>query len=199
MWTRLALVMVVVVATGAGLPLWLAVALVLGVLALPPARGERWPRWKLPVRRAKATPVQGTIEPPSERHAYKPPTTVAALVEALSRAPGITVRPAADGAELQFPEDGEWARFTAALPDRVTQHTLALEGSSVRALGLLCDRLAPELGPMRLRVGAVELVIDGTRPRGLLERDLSSAVEAAALRERNAPRRPPPSPPRLLN
>ncbi|MEW6429889.1 MAG: hypothetical protein AB1730_00150 [Myxococcota bacterium] len=150
------------------------------------------PRLRAKARRMPELAVRGTIEPPTERHAYKPPTTVAALLATLDLAEAGAVTPRPDGARVQLKEGG-WAGFTAALPDKVTQHTLALKGDSVSSVAPLRDALARELRPMRLDVGGVQLVIDGTRPHGLLLRDVADAVETHARRQRNQPA--PASPP----
>lgn len=189
---RIAWVVLVLLSAAWGLPLWLVAALLVLVLAGPALRGLRR-SWKK--ARARSLPqlvLHGSIEPPTERHAYKPPTTVEALVTTLQLAePGaISARP--DGARVQL-KDGGWAGFTAALPDKVTQNTVALEGDSVASIALLCDALARELGPMRLDVGGAQLVIDGTRPHGLLLRDVADAVETHARRQRNQPATPPPT------
>ncbi|GMU62775.1 MAG: hypothetical protein AMXMBFR34_45380 [Myxococcaceae bacterium] len=191
---RLAWVLVVLLSAAWGVPLWLVVPLALVPFIGPALRSLKRRR----SRRRPTVLLHGTLEPPTERHAYKPPTTVAALLSSLELAHAGVVEPRADGANVALKEGG-WASFTAALPDRVTQSTLALQGSSVAALALLCDALARELGPMRLDVDGVQVVIDGTRPHGLLLRDVSDAVDAHA---RRAP--PPPvssksPPPRLLH
>jgi hypothetical protein len=179
-----------------GVPRWLLLVLLLLVVASPGLRRlKRAWRSANPGTRPSVT-VRGTIEPPTERHAYKPPTTVRALTEALALAELGALTPREDGAAVALGEGG-WAAFTAALPERVTQHTVSLEGDSVASIALLCDALARELGPMRLDVDGVELIIDGTRPRGLLLRDVGAAVETH--QRRQGPRPPAPSPPRLLH
>lgn len=138
---------------------------------------RRWPR--LALRPAKkGASVRGTIAPPSPRHAYKPATTLRALGLRLedSGLGTVTVTPEGDSVRVALPE-GEWARVSVVDPAVVTQATLALEGSSTQALALACDALAPELGAMRLEVDGVGVVIDGTRPRGLLERDVADAID----------------------
>ncbi|MCC6332799.1 MAG: hypothetical protein IT380_02280 [Myxococcales bacterium] len=183
---RLAWVLVVLLSAAWGVPLWLVVPLALVPFAAPALRSLR--------RRARRRPtvlLHGTVEPPTERHAYKPPTTVPALLAALELAQAGAVEPRADGANVTLKEGG-WASFTAALPERVTQSTLALQGTSVAALALLCDALARELGPMRLDVDGVQVVIDGTRPHGLLLRDVSQAMEARVRRPPPPSKSPPP-------
>lgn len=146
-----------------------------------------WPRG----RRATAAPaprrdaVRGTVEPPTERHAYKSPTTVRALVRSLGEAGLGAVEADVTGVRLAMPE-GQWVRLQAAEPAAVTQATLSLEGSSFEALALACDALARELGPMRLRSEGAELVVDGTRPAGQLRNDAAAAVELRDRRARQA-------------
>lgn len=154
---------------------------VLGVLVFG------WPRAKGVVPAAAPAParrglVRGSVEPPTERHAYKAPTTVRALVRSLSEAEVGQLEASASGFRLALP-DGQWARLEAAAPDAVTQATVSLEGSSFEALAITCDALARELGPMRLRSDGAELVVDGTRPAGQLRNDAAAAVE---LRDRRA-------------
>ncbi|MEW5740652.1 MAG: hypothetical protein AB1938_17115 [Myxococcota bacterium] len=174
---RIAWVLLVLLCAAWGVPLWLVLPLLLVPFVRPVVRILR-------KRRARARPtvlLRGTVEPPTERHAYKPPTTVQALLSALELAEAGVIEPRPDGAGVALKKGG-WASFTAALPDRVTQSTLVLHGSSVAALALLCDALARELGPMRLDVDGVQVLIDGTRPQGLLLRDVAEAMEAFARR-----------------
>lgn len=194
---RVAWVVLVLVSAAWGLPLWLVAALLLVLVLEPAVRALRRASKKVRARSLPQAVFRGTVEPPTERHAYKPPTTVGALITSLELADAGTITPRADGARVAL-EDGGWAGFTAALPDKVTQNTISLEGDSVASLALLCDALARELGPMRLDVDGVQLVIDGTRPRGLLLRDVSDAVETHARRMRNQPATAPP-PPGLLH
>lgn len=142
-------------------------------------RGESKPS-RPPVR---GEPVRGVVEPPTARHAYKGPVTLAALEQAVVRSNLGAV--SVDGASLRLdlPERA-WAALHAVEPSHVTQPSLRLEGSSVEALALLCDALAPELGTMRLTAGGVTLDIDGTRPRDLLRLDVASALETAERRIR---------------
>jgi hypothetical protein len=137
--------------------------------------------------------VRGTVEPPSARHAYKPPTTLLALTRRLEDADLGPVTSTADSVRVELTE-GAWAMVQTPNPARVTQTELRLEGSSVEALALTCDALASELGAMCLRVEGVELVIDGTRPRGLLRNDVADAVDTHLRRlraERRRLERPP--------
>lgn len=194
---RLVWILLLALSAAWGVPLWLVAAAVLASVAGPAWRATRRAWLRARASRRPGVVVRGTVEPPTERHAYKPPTTVAALVATLelAEAGAVTARP--DGARVRF-KDGGWAGFTAALPDKVTQHTLVLEGDAVPSLALLCDALARELGPMRLDVGGVQLVVDGTRPHGLLLRDVADAMETHARRQRLQPAAPP-SPPDLLH
>jgi len=160
---------------------------------------RRWPRSAL--RPAKeGGSVLGTIAPPSPRHAYKPATTLRALGLRLEDSGLGAVTAEGHSVRVALPE-GEWARISAVDPAVVTQATLALEGSSTQALALACDALAPELGAMRLEVDGVSVVIDGTRPRGLLERDVADAIDtrrrqqlAEQRRLAQAPKPPGPGP-----
>jgi hypothetical protein len=170
-----------------GLPIsWLAGALVVWVAfrivrrLLRRSEGAR--------ASGRGEPVQGTVEPPTARHAYKPATTLAALVQALEDAGLGAV--SAEGAEVRvaLPE-GEWALVTASEPEPITQRSLKLEGTSVQALALVCDAMARELGAMRLAVGGLAVEIDGTRPRGLLLNDVAAAVDAERRRVRAELRR----------
>lgn len=163
-----------------GLPLsWvLGVLLVWGAIVL----GRRLvPQ----VQRASSPGVTvcGAVEPPTARHAYKPATTLTALIQRLVDAQLGAVKSEGATVRVALP-DGEWATVFTSEPTHVTQVSLRLEGSSVQALALTCDALAAELGPMRLSAEGVTLEIDGTRPRGLLLTDVASAVETAGRRAR---------------
>ena len=127
--------------------------------------------------------VFGLVEPPTARHAYKPATTLAAVLQRLGDAQLGAVKCEGATVRLALP-DGEWAIVSTSEPAHVTQGSLRLEGSSVQALALTCDALAAELGPMRLSAEGVTLEIDGTRPRGLLLTDVAAAVDTARRRAR---------------
>ena len=170
--------------------------LLLGALALWAliVWGPRlWPRRGCPA--LKSASVRGAVEPPSPRHAYKPPTTLRALVLRLEDATLGQVTAQGNSVHLALPE-GEWVRVTTDEPGNVTQAALAMEGSSMRALALACDAMASELGAMRLMVEDAAIVIDGTRPRGLLERDVADAVDTRRRQQlaeqRRLDRSPPP-------
>lgn len=176
-------------------------AVLLGSLVVLALLVFGWPRRKggvMPSATPRRDVVRGTVEPPTERHAYKPPTTVRALVRCLEDAGVGAVEASASGLKLMLP-DGEWARLEAALPDVVSQKTLSFEGSSFAALAQLCDALARELGPMRLVSEGAELVVDGTRPAGQLLREAAEAVDVRdrrlrqQLRELEARRDAPPT------
>lgn len=127
--------------------------------------------------------VFGMVEPPTVRHAYKPATTLTAVLQRLGDAQLGAVKCEGATVRLALP-DGEWATVSTSEPAHVTQGSLRLEGSSVQALALTCDVLAAELGPMRLSAQGVTLEIDGTRPRGLLLNDVAAAVDTARRRAR---------------
>lgn len=179
--------LVLVAGVAFGLPLWLAALLLALALGAPALRRRRRRR---AVLEAPLGAVRGSVEPPFERQAWKPPTTLATLgvtLEASRLGPVTTTH---DALRVGL-EGGGWAVLTAALPDAVTQRTVALAGDSMASVALLCDALAGDLGVMRLEVEGATLVIDGTRPRGLLLRDVARAWES---------RRPaPPPPPAHLN
>jgi hypothetical protein len=128
------------------------------------------------VTRRSSETIHATIEPPTERHAYKPPTTIRALARSLEDASVGRVESTATSVQVALAEGG-WARFELSMPELVSQKTVALEGSSFEALALACDGAARVLGPMRLQADGAELVIDGTRPVGQLRREAAEAVD----------------------
>lgn len=177
MQKRIAWLLLIVLGAAWWLPWWGIALLLLLAVSEPLYRAFRRARTRERRRGTGAVTVRGSMEPPDPSRAYKPPTTVRALIAAVEATDTGTVTPRADGARVQL-KSGGWAAFTAALPERVTQSTLALEGSSVAAVAMLCDALTRELGALRLDVEGVRLTIDGTRPQALLLRDVIEALDA---------------------
>jgi hypothetical protein len=185
-WTRLARVLGVVwlitlvLGNFVGLLGPVPVAVGLGLIAAYWLVQREWPGLRRRLRAARPRDLlTGVVASPADRYTDRAPVSLIALARQVEDAAlgQVTV----EGAVLRVSDrSGEFVELRVPDPRAVVRSGIALTATSVELAALCSDAIATRVGPIQLRIGGLDLFIDGTVPRFQLERTIHDAKIARA-------------------
>nr|UXE44842.1 hypothetical protein Hi04_10k_c3807_00007 [uncultured bacterium] len=135
--------------------------------------GRRWvPSWRRAWQQAHPNEaLEVVLSTPGPRYHDREPVQVATLARLLadSNLGAISL----EAGRLKVAAGRDFVCFEAAR-DPVARGDLKVSATSVELAVLACEALATRLGPMQVDAGGISIVVDGTRPRLELEREVHS-------------------------